>query len=120
MEKEFRPEFINRLDEIIVFRPLTREDMKQIVHLEVNHVRERLRAHDMEMDLSPEAAELLIEKGYDPDFGARPLSRVIQRDIVDAMADAVLFGDLAKGGNVVVAAEDGEFTFSFSPPAGRS
>ena len=78
MEKHFRPEFLNRLDDMIVFRSLTKDDLKQIVDIELGKVRKRLKDHGLELVLTDEAKELIIEKGCNPDFGARPLRRAIE------------------------------------------
>jgi ATP-dependent Clp protease ATP-binding subunit ClpA len=120
IERLFSPEFRNRLDETVIFEPLKPEIMGKVVNKFITELEGQLAEKKIKIELSQAAKDLLAEKGYDPDFGARPLSRVIQREIVDAMSDAVLFGDLAKGGNVLVEVEDGEFNFVFSPPTGRS
>ncbi|MFP8872576.1 MAG: ATP-dependent Clp protease ATP-binding subunit ClpA, partial [Myxococcota bacterium] len=108
------PEFRNRLDEIVIFEPLEASVMNLVVDKFVGELKGQLAERKISIELAPAARELLAERGYDPDFGARPLARIIQRDIVDAMADEVLFGSLDKGGRVKVDAEDGEFTFDFS------
>ena len=102
VEKEFRPEFINRLDETIVFRPLTRDDLEKIVHLEVGNVADRLVTHGLELDLTREALEFLMEKGYNPDFGARPLRRAVERQLEDPLSEAILRGTLKGPGLVKV------------------
>ncbi len=102
VEKEFRPEFINRLDETIVFRPLTRDDLQKIVHLEVGNVADRLVTHGLELDLTRAALEFLMEKGYNPDFGARPLRRAVERQLEDPLSEAILRGTLKGPGLVKV------------------
>ena len=93
VERHFRPEFINRLDDIIVFRSLTREDLVTIVDYELRKVRGRLMSeHDLELDLNDEAKEFLIDKGYNPDFGARPLRRAIEQHIEDSLSEEILRG----------------------------
>jgi len=114
LERLFSPEFRNRLDEIVVFDRLEPAVMGQVVEKFIGELEGQLAERKIEIELSPAARKLLAELGYDPDFGARPLARVIQRDIVDALADEVLFGDLAKGGHVVVDAVEGEFRFEFA------
>ena len=114
LERLFSPEFRNRLDEIVVFESLEPGVMGRVVEKFIGELEGQLGERKIAVELSPAARQLLAELGYDPDFGARPLSRVIQRKIVDAMADEVLFGDLAKGGRVRVDAADGEFQFEYS------
>jgi ATP-dependent Clp protease ATP-binding subunit ClpC len=90
VDKEFRPEFINRLDEVIVFRPLSREDISQIVHLEFAAVARRLYDKTIQLKLTPAATEFLIEKGYNRDFGARPLRRAVEQFIEDPISEEIL------------------------------
>ncbi len=101
-EKFFRPEFINRLDEIIVFRPLIKEDLYNIIEIELAKVRERLKAKGMEMELDQAAKDFLIDKGYNPDFGARPLRRAIGQYIEDPLAESLLSGDFKSGHKIIV------------------
>ena len=90
LKKVFRPEFLNRIDEVIVFHKLTREEILEIVDLMVSRVRSQVAEHELQLDLSDGAKELLVEKGWDPSMGARPLRRAIQRYIEDPLADEVL------------------------------
>ena len=117
----FRPEFLNRVDMVVVFRALALKDVLQIVELELNRIRKQLKEQSLTLEVSPEAMELLGTKGYDPDFGARPLRRVIQNTIEDELADRLLRGELNGGGAVVVASEGGEIkvhtTPTIAPPA---
>jgi ATP-dependent Clp protease ATP-binding subunit ClpC len=92
LRRAFRPEFLNRVDASIVFRALTRGEIKQIVDLEMRKVSERLIEHAITLDLTEEARELLAERGYDPEFGARPLRRVIQSAVEDELSDGILSG----------------------------
>ncbi len=96
-EKFFRPEFINRLDEIIVFRPLIKEDLVQIIDIELAKVRERLGERQMQLTLDQPAKDFLIDKGYNPDFGARPLRRAIGSYIEDPLAESLLTGEFKAG-----------------------
>ncbi|TVQ63341.1 MAG: ATP-dependent Clp protease ATP-binding subunit, partial [Phycisphaerales bacterium] len=89
----FRPEFINRLDEVIVFRPLTKEDLNIIVEFEVGKVTSRLKEQGLELVLDQKAKDFLIDKGYNPDFGARPLRRAIGQFIEDPLSEGLLLGD---------------------------
>jgi ATP-dependent Clp protease ATP-binding subunit ClpA len=107
-ERLFSPELRNRLDARIPFRPLTPEVMEQIVEKFVRQLQAQLRERKVTIELSDEARRLLAEEGYDPVFGARPLSRVIDRRIKQPLTDQLLFGPLAGGGTVRVEAADGE------------
>ena len=101
-EKYFRPEFINRLDDVIVFRSLTKDDLYQIIDIELGKVGTRLQAKGMEMHLDQNAKDFLIEKGYNPDFGARPLRRALSSYIEDPMAESILSGDYKSGDRIDV------------------
>ena len=111
IEKHFRPEFLNRLDDVIVFHSLTKVDLATIVQYEFSNVRNRAADKDVELVLSPEAGEYLIEKGYNPDFGARPLRRVIEREIEDPFSEELLRGGIKAGGKVTVVLKDGRLQF---------
>jgi ATP-dependent Clp protease ATP-binding subunit ClpB len=111
VEGHFKPEFINRLDDIVEFDPLTREQISEIVDLQVAHVKERVRERDIELELTEDARTLLGNLGYDPTYGARPLKRVIQKRLVDPLALAILEGRFAPGDVVRVDAADGELVF---------
>ena len=112
IERFFRPEFINRLDDIIVFRPLTREDLSKIVLYEVSKVAKRLKDQALTMELDDVAREFLIEKGYNPEYGARPLRRSIGTYIEDPLSEMLLSKDIPVGGTVHVTRRkdsDGKF-----------
>jgi len=96
LKKTFRPEFLNRLDEVIVFRPLAREELKKIVDLMLEELKDRLKEQGMEIEIIPEVKEFLIDKGYDPSFGARPLRRAIQRYLEDPLSEEILKGNYIK------------------------
>jgi len=100
IERHFRPEFLNRVDDIIVFRQLTREDLKEIVDIELGKLRIRLRGQGLALALTDEAKEFLINKGYDPDFGARPLRRAIENLVEDHISEELLRGSY-KGKNLI-------------------
>jgi ATP-dependent Clp protease ATP-binding subunit ClpC len=106
LKRVFRPEFINRLDGTIVFRALTRAEIKEIVELEVRKVQARLAEHELKLDLTAEAADKLAQMGYDPDMGARPLRRVIQSEIEDVISDGLLSGKFRTGDTVRVEARE--------------
>ena len=121
LKTHFRPEFLNRIDDIIVFHQLTKPEIIQIVDLMITNLDDRLKAKDMGIELTPAAKELLATRGYDPLMGARPLRRTIQREIEDALSEKILFGEL-KAGEIIVVDVEGEgaeakFTFAGSPKA---
>ena len=97
IERYFRPEFINRLDSTIVFRPLDREDLYSVVDFELDKVFKRLEEREMSLELDDQAKEFLIDKGYNPDFGARPLRRAIGQYIEDPLSESILRGDIHEG-----------------------
>ena len=105
----FRPEFINRLDDIIEFKPLDRDDLDKIVDIQLDVLRKRLADRKITLVLTPAARERLSAEGYDPVFGARPLKRLIQRELGDRLAMAILDGSVADGSTVTFDAVDGEF-----------
>jgi ATP-dependent Clp protease ATP-binding subunit ClpC len=106
LKRVFRPEFLNRVDGTIVFRALTKEDITQIVDIELDKVRERLTEHQISLQITDAAKALLADEGYDPDYGARPLRRVIQYRVEDKMSDALLSGNFKSGETVVVDVKD--------------
>ncbi len=113
-EKFFRPEFLNRLDEIIVFRPLIKEDLYEIIEIELNKVRERLEVKEMTLELDQAAKDFLIEKGFNPDFGARPLRRAIGTHIEDPLAESLLSGDYVAGDQINVTHKEDADNLFFS------
>ena len=110
IENHFRPEFLNRLDDTIVFRTLTREDLRQIVELELDKIRQRLEGRDIELDVSDPALEVIIDRGYNPDFGARPLRRALELLLEDPLSEELLRGNLEPG-TVEVEANGDELRF---------
>jgi ATP-dependent Clp protease ATP-binding subunit ClpC len=110
-KKVFKPEFINRLDDIIVFHQLTKADLMQIVELEVAKVLHRVKGKDVHIELEQSAKEFLIEKGYDPQYGARPMRRAVERFLEDPLAEELLRGNVKPGDHVDVVAADGKLTF---------
>ena len=105
LKQHFRPEFLNRLDDVIVFHQLTRPEILQIVELMITSLDERLKDKDMGLILTDQAKELLVDKGYDQSLGARPMRRTIQREIEDILSEKILFGELTAGNLVVVSVE---------------
>ena len=111
VRRHFRPEFLNRLDEVVLFRRLTREDLRRIVELRIEEVRQLLKERHMDLRLTDAAREQLLQEGYDPQFGARPLKRVIQRRIQNPLAKRILAGEFAEGDLIEVDYQNGEFVF---------
>ena len=115
LKRHFRPEFLNRLDDTIVFRQLTEPEVRQIVDMDIKMLNDRLFDHHMSLELTDSAKNLLAQKGFDPLLGARPLRRVIQRDIEDIISEKILLGDISDGEHIEVDSEGegllGEFTF---------
>jgi ATP-dependent Clp protease ATP-binding subunit ClpC len=111
LKRSFRPEFLNRIDEIIVFHSLSREDVKSIVDLMIRRVEEQLQSKDVEIELTDRAKDVLAEKGYDPALGARPLRRTIQRMVEDPLSEKLLYKEFTAGQTIIVDARDGEIVF---------
>ena len=111
-KRVFKPEFLNRLDDVIVFRTLTKADMANIVHIEVTKIKTRLKVKDVEIHLSDAATEFLIEKGYDPQFGARPLRRAVEKYLQDPLAEEILRGGIKPNEMVEVTVVDGKLAFN--------
>jgi ATP-dependent Clp protease ATP-binding subunit ClpB len=108
LKTTFRPEFLNRIDEIIVFNPLSRQDIERIVELQLKKVSERLEPKGIKLEVSPSAKKILGEEGFDPNFGARPLKRLIQRLIIDPLSEKALAGRFKNGGKAVVSGIKGK------------
>ena len=114
VKKVFKPEFLNRVDDTIVFRPLTRDDLEHIVEIEIKEVESRLKDQKIFIELAKEAKDFLIERGFDKIFGARPLKRTIQRFLEDPLAEEIIKGSYKNGANVKVAAKADHLEFSSS------
>jgi ATP-dependent Clp protease ATP-binding subunit ClpC len=119
-KKIFKPEFINRLDDIIVFHQLTKTDLMKIVDLEVDKVLVRVKAKEVHVELEESAKEFLIEKGYDPMYGARPMRRAVERYLEDPFAEELLRGNVKAGDTVHVVAENGKLVFKAVEPHGKA
>jgi ATP-dependent Clp protease ATP-binding subunit ClpB len=113
LKTAFRPEFLNRIDETIIFHPLGREQLTRIVDVQLEHLRKRLAARNINVDISDEAKKLLAEEGYDPTFGARPLKRVIQQRIENPLATRILKGDFGEGDTIRIDADAARHDFRF-------
>jgi ATP-dependent Clp protease ATP-binding subunit ClpC len=116
-KKVFRPEFLNRLDDVIVFRTMTRPDLIQILDLEINKVVNRLKGKNLKLELDEAAKDFLVEKGYDPQYGARPMRRAVERFLEDPLAEEILRGHLHEGDPIKVSSDKEKLTFNQSAPA---
>jgi ATP-dependent Clp protease ATP-binding subunit ClpC len=116
LKKVFRPEFINRVDSVIVFRSLNKEDIRQIVNLELDKVSTRLVEHSVKLSATEAALDLMAEQGFDPDMGARPLRRVIQSQVEDKLSDALLSGEFNEKDIILVDVEDEEVVLKKQEP----
>ena len=112
LRAQFAPEFLNRIDEIIIFNPLGKEEIKKIVDIQLSEVNQRLKEKDLKLEYSEKVKNYLAEKGFDPDYGARPLKRVIQREILDSLAKDLLEGKFKEGAKIRINLEDSRLTFS--------
>ena len=123
LKQHFRPEFLNRVDDLIVFPQLSKPEVRQIVDLMIARLDKRLVEQNLSIELTDAAKELLADRGFDPVLGARPLRRAVQRDIEDALSEKILFGEIATGSHILVDAQSegllGEFTFTSIPGAAR-
>ena len=115
-KRQFRPEFLNRLDDIIVFRSLTKPDLIQILDLEIQKVMERLKNKNFKLELDDKAKDFLVEKGYDPTYGARPMRRSVERFLEDPLAEEILKGSLHEGEPVQVSVDSGKLVFTQKAP----
>ena len=111
-KRTFKPEFLNRLDDVIVFRSLTKSDLIQILDLEINKVTERLKAKNLQLQLDDKAKDFLVEKGYDPNYGARPMRRAVERFLEDPLAEEILKGNLHENDPIQVTVDQGKLTFA--------
>jgi ATP-dependent Clp protease ATP-binding subunit ClpB len=116
LREHFRPEFLNRVDEIVVFGRLTQQQLGAIVELQAERLRRRLAERGVALEITADARELLAHAGFDPAYGARPLKRVVQRRIENPLAQKVLAGEVRDGDRVVVGADGDELTFSVAEP----
>lgn len=112
LKQNVRPEFLNRIDDVIMFRPLTKEDMKEIVELQLKQLEMIMADQDLKLELDGSAMNWLIELGFEPEFGARPLKRVIQKQVVNKLAKKILTGEVNPENGIKISAENGELIFS--------
>jgi ATP-dependent Clp protease ATP-binding subunit ClpC len=116
----FKPEFLNRINDLVVFRPLNKDDLLKIVEIEATKVTKRLAARNLHLEFSPESKTLLIEKGYDEKYGARPLRRAVEHYLEDPLAEALLRGDVKEGDSILVVRNGDKLEFSSKSPAAES
>jgi ATP-dependent Clp protease ATP-binding subunit ClpB len=116
LRSQFRPEFLNRVDEIVLFKPLTLEEIERIVDLLAGDVQRRLADRRLTLDLTEEARDFIAREGYDPVYGARPLRRFIQREVETRIGRALLSGEIRDGATIVVDVQDGELTVAWRNP----
>jgi ATP-dependent Clp protease ATP-binding subunit ClpB len=116
LRSHFRPEFLNRVDEIVLFKPLTLEEIERIVDLQIDDVRRRLADRRLALELTEDARALIAREGYDPVYGARPLRRFIQREVETRIGRALLSGEILDGATIALDVEDGELTVSWQNP----
>ncbi len=117
LRRSFRPEFLNRVDDIIIFKPLSREDIRQIVLLLIEELRQRLAERRLGLELSPAAADFIAETAYDPVYGARPLKRFLQHQLETRIGRALISGEVAEGGTLQVDVEKGQLVVKASVPS---
>jgi ATP-dependent Clp protease ATP-binding subunit ClpC len=119
-KKVFKPEFLNRLDDLIVFHMLEKPDLERIVDLEVSKVTARVKTKGIALDLTAEAREVIIEQGYDPSYGARPMRRAVERLMEDPLAEHLLRGDIHDGDTVEIRRDESgkSLTFHVKSPQG--
>ncbi len=112
LKNHFRPEFLNRLDDIIVFDILSKEAIAEIVKIQINIIRERLKQKEISLELSPAVFARLAEEGYNPQYGARPLKRLIQNKILNPIASLIISKGIVKGGTVLLDITNGDYSLS--------
>jgi ATP-dependent Clp protease ATP-binding subunit ClpB len=117
LREHFKPEFLNRIDDIVIFHRLSREQITQIIDVQLERLRAMLRERNVSLELQDSARELLAREGYDPNFGARPLKRAIQTLIQNPLAMKLLRGEITAGQTVIVSARDGEMEFATNAAA---
>ncbi|MGZ3621021.1 MAG: AAA family ATPase, partial [Candidatus Binataceae bacterium] len=120
LRRSFRPEFLNRVDEIVVFHPLSREELRQIVSIQIGGLRKRLEERKVELQLTEKATDYFAERGYDPQYGARPLKRLVQQELETGLARKILAGEVRDGSKVVVDAGPRGLAFEVKVPESKA
>ena len=116
LKHHFRPEFLNRIDEVLIFRKLSKSDMLEIVDIQLERFRKRLAEHDVKLDISDAAKSLIVDNGFEASFGARPLKRAVIRELETPVSRLLIGGELLNGGELEVDAVDGKLKFNCLPP----
>jgi ATP-dependent Clp protease ATP-binding subunit ClpA len=111
LKEAFRPEFLNRIDEVVIFNYLTKAEIKEIVDLELSKVEKRLQAKQIKIKISEKAKSLLLKEGFDPNLGARPLKRVIQRLILDPLSIKIVANEISEGSQILIDEKSGKIVF---------
>lgn len=111
LKKTIRPEFLNRIDEVIMFEPLSRENVTEIVKIQFNHIAKQLAEHGVKISASEEAIDWLAQLGYDPHFGARPVKRVMQKQVLNELSKQLLSGKIDKSKEIILDVFDNNFVF---------
>jgi ATP-dependent Clp protease ATP-binding subunit ClpB len=111
LKKTIRPEFLNRIDEIIMFKPLTRDEILKVVELQLGNVQKMLMKSDIRFKATKKAVQIIATQGFDPQFGARPIKRVIQRNLLNELSKMILEGTVNKDKEIVVDEKEGKLTF---------
>jgi ATP-dependent Clp protease ATP-binding subunit ClpB len=117
LKTTIRPEFLNRIDDIIMFKPLSKMEISRVVRLQFAYLQQWLQKSCVEVAITDRAVALIADKGYDPQFGARPVKRVIQRDILNEMSKMILAGKISKESTITVDASEGQIVFTTSKGA---
>ncbi len=112
LKKTIRPEFLNRIDEIIMFRPLEKAQIKQIVNLQIAGIQKLLASQEVQLEVSDKAVELIADEGFDPEFGARPVKRALQRMLLNDLSKKLISGQVARTKPIIVDSENGTLVFS--------
>ncbi|MFH1865167.1 MAG: AAA family ATPase, partial [Candidatus Eisenbacteria bacterium] len=112
LRAQFRPEFLNRIDDTVIFRSLSLDEIKEIVDIQVRHLRDLLRGRKMDVELTDAARDTIAREGFDPVYGARPLKRALQREVQNPLAVRILEGEFKEGDTVLVDAKNGKVAFS--------
>ncbi len=112
LRRTFKPEFLNRLDELIIFNPLRKKEIEKIVDLQIELVKEKLKEKNIKVNIDPAAKKYIVEHGFDPEYGARPIKRLIQKAILDKLADKIIGGEIQDGAKVKISFSESDITVS--------
>jgi len=115
LKQTVRPEFLNRIDEVVTFQPLSRRDIRKITRLQLNNLQTVMKKQDIDLEFTDHAMDWLAEEGFDPEFGARPLKRVIQRKVLNRLSDAILLDEIKPNTKTILDVFDGTVVFRKQP-----